>query len=266
MLDGSFFLAAREAVLGGARFDETNFAGAALAGAALANPTGGRQDLRGARNLTLGQLAAAKSWFPALLPDSLDAQRSETVVMNRGGPSSPHKRRPRSAQERSGLRRYHAPPRPMESRAQSFIRLFISYSHKDEAFRNELDDHLSLLRRQGIVDTWHDRKIVAGDDWVGEIDENLEAADIVLLLVSASFLASDYCYDKEMKRALERHDAGEARVVPVAVRECVWRGAPFARLQAVPTDAKAVEEWGSRHAAWKNVVEGLVAVIDEFRG
>src|SRR3954447_7241910 len=88
------------------------------------------------------------------------------------------------------------------------ISLFYSYSHKDEALRDELETHLSLLRRQGVISGWHDRRIAAGTEWAGQIDRHLEAADVILLLVSAGFLASDYCYDIEMRRALERHVAG----------------------------------------------------------
>src|SRR5262245_53472095 len=112
------------------------------------------------------------------------------------------------------------------------VRLFYSYSHKDETLRDELQTHLSLLKRQGILHDWHDRKIGAGQEWEGAIDENQEAADVILLLVSADFLASDYCYDRKMKRALEKHEAGEARVIPVIIRPVDWSQAPFSKLQA----------------------------------
>ena len=98
------------------------------------------------------------------------------------------------------------------------IELFISYSHKDDALREQLDTHLSLLKRQGVIEAWHDRRIGAGQEWAGAIDEHLNSAASILLLVSADFLASDYCYDLEMKRALERHDAGDAWVIPVILR------------------------------------------------
>src|SRR3954451_13883602 len=91
------------------------------------------------------------------------------------------------------------------------ISLFYSSSHKDEALRDELETHLSLLRRQGVISSWPDRRIAAGTEWAGQIEQHLEAAGVILHLVSADFLASDYCYEKEMKRALERHGAGVAR-------------------------------------------------------
>jgi hypothetical protein len=108
------------------------------------------------------------------------------------------------------------------------VEVFISYSHKDDPLREKLDTHLSLLRRQGVIAAWHDRRIAAGQEWARAIDEHLERAAVILLLVSADFLASDYCYDREMRRALERHDAGEARVIPVILRPVNWHEAPFA--------------------------------------
>ncbi len=146
------------------------------------------------------------------------------------------------------------------------LELFISYAHKDERLRRKLDEHLSLLVREGEIRPWHDRKIAAGDEWRGQIDDRLETADVILLLVSASFLASDYCYDVETNRALERHALGEARVMPVIVRPCDWASAPFAELQALPRDGKAVTTWRPRDAAWLDVVRGLRAATAELRG
>jgi internalin A len=88
--------------------------------------------------------------------------------------------------------------------------VFISYSHKDEELRKKLETHLSLLKRRGVIGAWQDRRIGAGQEWAGEIDKHLNRAAVILLLVSPDFLASDYCYDLEMKRALERHSAGDA--------------------------------------------------------
>ena len=146
------------------------------------------------------------------------------------------------------------------------IRVFLSYAHEDERFKDELVKHLSVLRRQGLIDMWHDRKIVAGEDWAGEIDENLEAADLVLLLVSSGFLASDYCYEKEMDRAVERHDVGEARVVPIVVRACDWARPPLGKLQALPRDGKPVANWDRADDAWLDVVRGIQRVVEAHHG
>jgi hypothetical protein len=146
------------------------------------------------------------------------------------------------------------PPAPSAAR----VSLFYSYSHKDEALREELETHLSLLRRQGVINGWHDRRIAAGTEWVGQIDQHLEAADVVLLLVSADFLASDYCYDVEMKRALERHAAGTARVIPVILRPVDdWQSAPFGKLQALPKDGKPVTDWRPQDKAFADIARGI---------
>jgi internalin A len=154
--------------------------------------------------------------------------------------------------------------RTVDERKQG-VRLFYSYSHRDESLRNELETHLKLLQRQGLIETWNDRKIEAGDDWKQRIDENLERADIILLLISADFIASDYCYEKEMARAIERYQRGEARVVPVIVRDVNWQKAPFAKLQALPKDGKAVMTWTDKDSAWRNVSEGIERIVDEMR-
>ncbi|HEY0735370.1 MAG TPA: right-handed parallel beta-helix repeat-containing protein [Herpetosiphonaceae bacterium] len=145
------------------------------------------------------------------------------------------------------------------------IKVFYSYSHKDERIRNELANHLSILRRQGVISEWHDRKIGAGDEWAGEIDQHLNTAQIILLLISSDFLASDYCYDIEMKRAMERHDAGEARVIPVVLRPVMWLGTPFSRLQALPKDAKAVTLWRTSDEAFVSVAEGIREAVEEIK-
>ena len=121
--------------------------------------------------------------------------------------------------------------------------LFFSYSHKDETLRDELETHLKLLQRQGVIATWFDRKIMAGDEWDHEIDRHLENANIILLLVSADFLSSDYCWDKEVARAMDLHEAEKASVVPVLLRSCDWKGAAFEKLQGFPTDMKPVTAW-----------------------
>ena len=142
------------------------------------------------------------------------------------------------------------------------MELFYSYSHKDEPLRDELDTHLALLRRRGVLQTWHDRQIAAGNEWRTAIDKHLGRADIVLLLVSPDFIASDYCYGIEMTRAIERHKAGLARVVPVIARSVDLEGAPFAEMQALPKDAKPVTSWPNRDEAWTDVAKGIRKVAE----
>ena len=147
------------------------------------------------------------------------------------------------------------------------LQAFVSYSHKNDRLRAELETHLKLLSRIGALQLWTDRRITAGTEWKGQIDENLERADLILLLVSADFMNSDYCYDIELKRALERHEAKEARVVPIIVRKVAWHSAPFGKLQALPANGKVVDRGGgpaSRDAAWAEVAEGLEKALREI--
>lgn len=144
------------------------------------------------------------------------------------------------------------------------IRLFYSYSHKDEKLLEKLVEHLALLRQQGVIDEWHDRKIGAGQHIDDEIDRALAVSHVILLLVSASFLASDYCHTKEMARALEMDKAGEARVIPVIIRPVDWKSAPFRDLKALPKDGKPVMDWRNRDAAWANVAAGIRAAVEDL--
>ena len=126
-------------------------------------------------------------------------------------------------------------------------KIFFSYAHEDENLRNRLGVQLSMLKHEGLIESWHDRLITAGSPLDQTIDAKLEEAGIILLLVSPDFLASEYCYDVEMKRALKRHSLGEARVIPVILRPCDWEHAPFGSLVAVPRDGKPVTKWEMRH-------------------
>ena len=107
------------------------------------------------------------------------------------------------------------------------LNVFISYAHEDDGLCRQFVKHLSQLQREG-VQGWYDRRLTGGTEWAGEIDAHLNTADIILLLISPDFLASTYCYDLEMKRAMERHDQDHARVVPVILRPCDWQNSPFA--------------------------------------
>src|SRR5215467_13617464 len=144
------------------------------------------------------------------------------------------------------------------------VELFYSYAHADESFRDEIEKHLSILKRNGLIVAWHDRRIGAGDEWRDQIDAHARSAGIILLLISPDFLASDYCYNIEMKLALERHSAGAAVVVPIILRPVDWSDAPFAELQALPRDAKAVTTWSNRDEAFATVAQGIHAIVTNF--
>jgi hypothetical protein len=155
---------------------------------------------------------------------------------------------------------------PTPHHTSEALEVFISYSHRDEAFRQALEAHLSLLRRQGLIAVWHDRQIAAGTEWAQAIDAHLQSARIILLLMSADFLASDYCYDKEMTYALERHCTGTARVIPLIVRPADWHSAPFGTLQSLPRDGKAITTWANADEDWLDVAQGLRRVVGELTG
>jgi pSer/pThr/pTyr-binding forkhead associated (FHA) protein len=138
------------------------------------------------------------------------------------------------------------------------LKAFCSYSHRDEELRNDFAPYLGILAREGLIRVWHDRKIPPGDDWAGNIDEELNTADLVLLFISADFIESHYAYDVEMKRALELHDARKAKVVPVLLRPTpLGGGLPFERLQMIPRDRKAITTWPNRDQAWSAVTSEL---------
>ncbi|MEM1368224.1 MAG: TIR domain-containing protein, partial [Cyanobacteria bacterium P01_H01_bin.15] len=145
-------------------------------------------------------------------------------------------------------------------------KLFISYAHKDEDLKEELEIHLSPLKRAGLIAPWQDRQIEAGAEWAEEIRASLEAAEIVLLLVTPRFLASKYCFDIEMQRAMERHEAGTARVIPVILKPSDWRDSPFAKLQALPKDGKPVVKWDDQDEAFLDVAQGLRRVVASLGG
>jgi hypothetical protein len=135
--------------------------------------------------------------------------------------------------------------------------IFFSYSHADEALRDQLEKHLSALKHEGLVETWHDRRIPAGDVLDDAISAELERADVILLLVSADFLASRYCFDIEMRRAMERHAAREARVIPVILRPCDWHGTPFGKIAATPDDGKPVRSFADMDEGFLQVVRAI---------
>ena len=144
------------------------------------------------------------------------------------------------------------------------LRIFCSYAHEDEPLRKKLDAHLMPLRRSGRVKVLSDRDIVAGTNWDAKIKNELDEADIVLLLVSADFMQSDFCFSKELQRALERYAKREAMVIPVALRAVEWVGTPLEGLQALPRDAKPVTLWTNRDKAWADVARGVREAVEHF--
>jgi len=143
------------------------------------------------------------------------------------------------------------------------VRVFFSYSHEDETARNELEKHLTILKRDKLVETWHDRRILAGADFGAEIDQSLLESNLILLLVSPDFLASDYCYSMEMKRALAMRDQGIAWVVPIILDHCDWQSTPLTHLLAFPKDGKPISDYPNPNKAFSEIASEIRRIIQE---
>ena len=144
------------------------------------------------------------------------------------------------------------------------LKVFVSYAHEDEGHRETLAKHLSALEDEGLIRLWHDRKITGGGEWAGAIHDALAGADIVLLLISADFLVSDYCNGVELTEAIRLHDAHRTRVVPVILRSCDWEHSRFARFNALPSDGMPVVEAAHPDQRFVAVAKGLRAVVAEL--
>lgn len=140
--------------------------------------------------------------------------------------------------------------------------VFLSYAPEDESLCLELEKHLSLLKREGLITTWHKGQIGAGKDLDNEIGEHLSTSSVIVLLLSANFTASDTCYGTEMQRAVERHEAGDAYVIPLMLRPMdSWQNTPFGRLASLPGNGVPVTLWPDAHAAWASVAQGIRSVV-----
>jgi hypothetical protein len=145
------------------------------------------------------------------------------------------------------------------------VKIFISYAHADEEMKTELDKYLKMLKRSGKVETWNDRELIAGQEWDDRIMTELSNANIILLLISIDFNASDFIWDKELASAMKRHEEGTAHVVPVILRRCEWSALPYAKLQALPRNAKPVTEYANRDEAFTEVAIGVERLVDSIR-
>src|SRR5450631_809735 len=145
------------------------------------------------------------------------------------------------------------------------VSVFISYSHNDEAFRKELSAHLAALKDEGKVSEWNDHLIMGGEEWDETIKRRMDNADIILLLLSADFIDSEYVRDNEIPAAIARHERGEAVVIPVFLRRFDYSvHAPYAKLQGYPEGARPVALWENRDEAYYSVVKGIRLVADRI--
>ena len=144
-------------------------------------------------------------------------------------------------------------------------RVFISYSHRDHDLKDQLLDHLSPMIQSGLIQVWNDRLISPGTDWQKEIEDRICTSDIVLLLISRSFMGSGYCTGVELQKALELHESKKAIVIPVILREVVWNESSFAHLQALPPFGKAVTSWGDRDRAFMETAKGIRNILPSLQ-
>lgn len=142
--------------------------------------------------------------------------------------------------------------------------IFTSYAHEDEALKTEMDKYLKVLKRSGKIDTWNDRVLMAGEEWDKTIMDELNKANIILLLVSVDFNASDFIWEKELTEAMRRHEEGSACVVPIILRKCQWTSLPYAKLQALPRNAQPITEFANRDAAFTEVANGIERLVDHI--
>lgn len=142
------------------------------------------------------------------------------------------------------------------------VKVFISYSHEDEDMKVQLEKQLIMLKRSGKIDVWQDRAILPGKEWNEEIIRELHNADLILLLISVDFNNSSYIWEKELKVAMQRHDAKQARVVPIILRKCDWSLFDYARLQALPKNAKPVKSYADTDEAYYEIAVALNQLVD----
>jgi TIR domain len=146
------------------------------------------------------------------------------------------------------------------------IRVFYSYAHEDKALRDELEKYLMALKRQGLIEPWHDRDISAGKDWKHEIDTYLNRAQIILLLISKNFIHSDYCYGIELSRAIQRGKANEATIIPILLRPCDWEELSFSEYQVLPKNQQPISSryWRNQDEAFREVAKGIREVVQQY--
>lgn len=140
-------------------------------------------------------------------------------------------------------------------------KVFFSYSQHDRSFLIDFQKHLSALVRQGKLQLWDDTKILPGEEWDKIIKQELANADIILLLVSNNFFATDYIWKVEITHALERHKCKEAIVIPIILSPCDWTSSCFSHLNALPLKGNPITTYSNHHIAWMEVVKGIHSIL-----
>lgn len=154
----------------------------------------------------------------------------------------------------------------MKHSDNTLLNIFFAYSRIDSSYRDRLEKHLSGLKRREYINTWFDGRIEAGKEWEKEIDKELSRADIILLLISADFIASDYCFEHEMRKAISRHEKGDAVIIPVLLHPCDWHDTPFSKIQALPQNGKPVSDpsWHSPETAFSDIALKIKEIVENL--
>jgi TIR domain/Tetratricopeptide repeat len=155
------------------------------------------------------------------------------------------------------------PPLPI-AEAEKGALVFFSYAPRDKWLRDKLENHLSNLKYRGMINTWHDQEIGAGEDWMQQVDTYLNKSHVILLLISADFMASEYCYSKVLMYALERHKQQKATAIPILLRPVLFTGAPFVKLQMLPTNRKPITSWTNRDSAFVDIANGIAIAATKY--
>ena len=148
--------------------------------------------------------------------------------------------------------------------ARQALHLFFSFVKQDQSYLDEIEKGLTMLKRQGYISIWDERMISAGAEWRREVEEHLDLADIILLLISQDYLNSDFSYEIELKRAMERYNAGGVRIIPILINPCDWKQSPFSQLQVLPKNLKSVSEWQDQQAAIRDIVKNVQIAVEEI--
>jgi hypothetical protein len=146
------------------------------------------------------------------------------------------------------------------------VKVFISYARVDQELHEQLRKHLSPLERLEKITIWHDQEILPGEDWRNQINTHLNEADLILLLVSANFIASNYCWNQEVQKAFQRHKDGMAKIIPIILKPIDWHQTPLGEIQALPKNGLPVTEWHNVDAACEDVARGIRKVVDILLG
>ncbi len=142
------------------------------------------------------------------------------------------------------------------------LKVVISYSHKDEEFREMLDTHLTILERAKKIKVWNDRDLTPGEEWNEKIYNSIVAADIIILLVSGNFIASEFIWNNELPLAMSMHENGHATVIPIIIKSCEWKDAPFSRLQCLPKNGAPVAKWADRDEPMAEIAKAIRGHVD----